>query len=108
MWEPIADARALLGPGGLAGEMCSPYLAAALRDLEDATNWKDVRAKLAEIHDIAHHDLPLIPLWQTVNFFAYRTGLQGIGESPVTLYQNVDQWRVGVDEPRGRICKVRP
>jgi ABC-type transport system substrate-binding protein len=95
VWEPIADARALLGPGGLAGELGSPYLTAALRELDDATNWKDVRAKLAEIHDIAHHDLPLIPLWQTVNFFAYRTAVHGIGASPISLYQNVDQWRVG-------------
>lgn len=97
VWEPIADVRALLGPGGLAGELCSPYLAATLRDLEIAANWKDVRAKLSEIHDIAHHDLPLIPLWQTMNFFAYRAGVQGIGESPVTLYQSVDAWRIGGD-----------
>ncbi|MEX2091156.1 MAG: ABC transporter substrate-binding protein [Pirellulales bacterium] len=97
VWEPVADARALLGPGGLAGELGSPYLTAALRELDDATNWKDVRAKLSEIHDVAHHDLPLIPLWQTVNFFAYRTAVQGIGDSPVSLYQDVDQWRVGAD-----------
>ena len=97
VWEPLADARALLGPGGLAGELCSPYLEAALRDLDGATNWKDVRTQLAEIHDVAHHDLPLIPLWQTVNYFAYRDGLQGIGQSPVALYQNVDRWRVGAD-----------
>jgi ABC-type transport system substrate-binding protein len=99
IWEPIADVRALFGPGGLVGEMCSPYLAAALRDLDTAANWKEVRSKLSEIHDIAHHDLPLIPLWQTVNFFAYRAAVQGIGESPVTLYQNVDQWP-GRGQPR--------
>jgi tetratricopeptide (TPR) repeat protein len=107
IWEPIADVRALFGPGGLVGEMCSPYLAAALRDLDTAANWKEVRSKLSEIHDIAHHDLPLIPLWQTVNFFAYRAAVQGIGESPVTLYQNVDQWRLGVDSPVAGL-QVRP
>jgi tetratricopeptide (TPR) repeat protein len=97
VWEPIADAPALLGPNGLAGKLSSPYLAATLRDLETATNWKDVRSKMSEIHDIAHHDLPLIPLWQTVNYFAYRARVQGIGESPVTLYQNIDHWRLGGD-----------
>jgi ABC-type transport system substrate-binding protein len=97
VWEPVADARALLGPGGLAGELGSPYLTAALRELDDATNWKDVRAKLSEIHDVAHHDLPLIPLWQTVNYFAYRTAVHGIGAAPISLYQNVDQWQVGED-----------
>jgi peptide/nickel transport system substrate-binding protein len=105
VWEPVADARALLGPDGLAGGLCSPYLAAALRDLDGMTNWKDVRAKLAEIHDVAQHDLPLIPLWQTVNYFAYRTGVQGIGEAPVSLYQNVDRWRVGAGSTMAELSR---
>ncbi len=97
VWEPVVDARALFGPGGLAGGLASAYLTAALTELDHATNWRDVRAKLAEIHDIAHHDLPLVPLWQTVNYFAYRTSLHGIGQKPITLYQNVDEWRMGDD-----------
>jgi ABC-type transport system substrate-binding protein len=91
VWEPVVDARTLLGPGGVASED-SPVLDASLRKLDRASNWKDVRAALAEIHDIANHDLPLIPLWQTVNYFAYRTDVHGIGESPIVLYQNIDQW----------------
>ena len=94
VWEPLADARELLGRGGLAGELGSPHLNAALRQLEGATNWKDVRTTMAEIHDIAYHDLPVVPLWQTVNYLAYRTAVQGVGESPVALYQDVDRWRI--------------
>jgi hypothetical protein len=63
-----------------------------LRNLDAATNWKDVRACLAELHEIASHELPVIPLWQTVNYFAYRATIEGIEESPVSLYQNVEQW----------------
>ncbi len=107
VWEPLADARSLVGSEGLAGKLASAYLVAALRELDDATNWRDVRAKLAEIHDIAYHDLPLVPLWQTVNYFAYRNAVRGIGESPVTLYQNVDQWRVGNDSSVVRIPSSR-
>ncbi|MEX0610986.1 MAG: ABC transporter substrate-binding protein [Pirellulales bacterium] len=92
VWEPATDARILLGPGSLTGRLQSPYLNAALRQLDEATNWNDVRARLAELHEIAHHDLPVIPLWQTINYFAYRTSVRGVGESPVTLYQNVDEW----------------
>ena len=92
VWEPVVDARRIMGPGGLAGELRSPYLDAALRRLDEATNWNDVRARLAELHDIAHHELPVIPLWQTVNFFAHRASLQGIGNAPVSLYQNIDGW----------------
>jgi len=92
IWEPVTDARHILGPHGLAGGLQSAYLDSALRNLDTATNWKDVRARLAELHEIANHELPVIPLWQTVNFFAYRSSVRGIGDSPVTLYQNVEQW----------------
>jgi ABC-type transport system substrate-binding protein len=94
MWEPVVDARRLLGTDGLAGAGASSYLLAALRHLDEATNWKDVRARLSEIHEIASHDLPVIPLWQTVNFFAYRASVSDIGDAPVTLYQNVDHWNL--------------
>jgi ABC-type transport system substrate-binding protein len=107
VWEPVTDARGLLGTGGLVGDVASPYLMAALRELDGATNWKDVRAKLAEIHDVVHHDLPLVPLWQTVNYFAYRTAVRGIGESPITLYQNVEQWRVGEEPQVARAAQSR-
>lgn len=96
VWEPVVDARAVLGPSGLAADFCSAYLESTLQLLAATTNWKDARNSLAEIHDIAHHDLPLIPLWQTVNHFAYRNGLEGIGDAPATLYQHLNEWRLGV------------
>jgi tetratricopeptide (TPR) repeat protein len=97
VWEPVVDARLVMGPGGLA-DIGSPYLNAALRRLDDANNWKDVRSRLAEIHEIAHHELPVIPLWQTTNFFAYRSRLTGVGQSPVTLYQDVESWAMSFDD----------
>jgi ABC-type transport system substrate-binding protein len=99
VWEPVSDARLLLGPGGLAGGLDSPYLDASLRSLDAATNWKDVRTRLAELHEIANHELPIIPLWQTVNYFAYRTSIRGIGEAPLTLYQNIGQWSASPGSP---------
>jgi hypothetical protein len=92
VFEPVADARGLLGPGGVA-EHCSPLMSLALDDLPQAENWKQARAQLNDIHRIAHYDLPLIPLWQTVNYCAYRNYVAGVGEHPVTLYQNVSAWR---------------
>jgi ABC-type transport system substrate-binding protein len=92
VWEPVADARRLVGPGSLTSGLQTPYLNSALRQLDEASNWNDVRARLIDIHEIVHHDLPVIPLWQTINHFAYRASVRGIGESPVTLYQNIDTW----------------
>lgn len=90
--EPIYDARRILGPGGVAGS-ASALIGHALDELDRAQNWNEARAQLKEIHRIAYYDLPLIPLWQTVNYFAYRNSLEGISPQPVRLYQDVAAWR---------------
>jgi ABC-type transport system substrate-binding protein len=99
MCEPLVDARRLLGREGLAATS-SPYVDQALRRLADASSWAEARQRLLELHRLCHHDLSVIPLWQITDFFAYHRRLRGVGESPVGLYQNVDQWRLGkpVDE----------
>ncbi len=107
VWEPVTDARLIMGPGGLVGRIDSPYLNTALRRLDQANNWKDVRTRLAEIHQIAHHELPVIPLWQTVNFFAYRTRMGGLGDAPLTLYQNVDDWRMSLGDNMAQLESSR-
>ncbi len=91
IWEPIVDLRRLLGPDGIAGT-CSSSMSLALGDVAQAQNWKEVRSRLREVHEIAFNDLPVIPLWQTIDYYAYRESLNGIGTTPVTLYQNVEQW----------------
>ena len=93
MWEPLADARQLLGPDGLAGH-CSPAMNLALRDLDRATNWSDVRLRLQRVHQVAFNELPVIPLWQTVNYFARRDGFEMGSDDPISLYQDVGQWHV--------------
>ena len=94
MWEPIIDAGRLLGPKGLTGG-CSPYMSLALRKLEDAGTWPDVRMRMRDVHQIAYDDVAVIPLWQTVNYFAYRgSRIDGIGDRPVILYQNIEDWQV--------------
>jgi len=95
LWEPVVDARRLLGPHGLAGH-CSSSMSLALQDVDQGKNWKEVRSRLQEVHQIAFHDLPVIPLWQTVEFYATRHSLRGLGKTPVTLYQNVSDWNRSV------------
>jgi hypothetical protein len=93
VWEPSVDARRILGPDGLA--KCQDQLVGlGLRRLEGANNWKDVRDRLHELHAITSHELPIIPLWQVVDSFAYRKDLTGIGTDIVSLYQNVERWRL--------------
>ena len=91
--EPLVDARRLLGPRGTAGK-CSSSMSLALEQVDKARNWRQARNRLREVHQVAHFDLPVIPLWQTIDSFAYRKALHGIGTELVTLYQNVADWRI--------------
>jgi len=92
IWEPIIDARRLLGPSGLAGST-DQLVGLGLRRLEEARNWREVRDQLLVLHGIAHHELPVIPLWQMVDSYAYRRSLRGVGRDIVSLYQDADKWR---------------
>jgi ABC-type transport system substrate-binding protein/Flp pilus assembly protein TadD len=93
-WEPVVDARRILGEDGLAGG-CSPYMSLALRQLESASDWGEVRSRMRQIHRVAHQEVALVPLYQLTDHFAYHESIQGIGTRPVTLYQNVQQWQAG-------------
>jgi ABC-type transport system substrate-binding protein len=99
MWEPSIDLSRVLGPAGLARSQ-DQLLGQALRRLEAARNWREVRSALFELHRIAHNELPVIPLYQLFDAYAYRADLlQGVGENNVSLYQQVDQWRVRSQAP---------
>jgi tetratricopeptide (TPR) repeat protein len=92
MWEPLVDARRLLGEDGMTGG-CSPYMKLALRQLDEAVDWREARECLHRIHRLAYNDTAIVPLWQLVDHFVYRDSLRGVAERPVSFYQSVEQWR---------------
>ncbi len=93
VWEPVVDARRLLGFDGISGG-ASPYMSLALARLQQATDWKQVRVGLRKIHRIAHDDVAVVPLWQLTDHFAYCRGLtEEMVEKPVSLYQDVEHWQ---------------
>ena len=92
LWEPLVDAVRLLGPQGRAGS-CTAAMSLALQNVDRAQNWKQARLSLRQVHRVAASDLPVIPLWQTINSFAYRRSLTGVGTMPVSLYQNISDWK---------------
>ncbi|QDS95983.1 Bacterial extracellular solute-binding proteins, family 5 Middle [Roseimaritima multifibrata] len=95
IWEPSIDARRLLGPNGLAGSQ-DQLVGLGLRRLETARNWKEVRDRLHDLHQTSNHELPILPLWQLVDSYAYRNEVVGIGRDIVSLYQNVRRWRLAL------------
>jgi hypothetical protein len=96
--EPLIDARALLGAEGLL-HASSPYIALALDQLDTVESWKNARRKLEQIHQLAHDEAVVIPLWQLTEYLAYHKSLTGVGSEPVSLYQNVEQWKAGLRLP---------
>ncbi len=95
VWEPVTDARKLLGTGGIAAET-SDFMSISLDRLDSATQWNNVRARLYQIHDVASTDLPLIPLWQTPVFYAHRKSVLGLKPQTVRLYQDIGDWQIDV------------
>ncbi len=91
--EPLVDAARVFGPAGLAATT-DPFLSLALRRLDKAANWKDARDTLHELHRLLYEDVTLLPLFQTIDYFVYQTGLSGVQDRPIAFYQNVERWRV--------------
>jgi ABC-type transport system substrate-binding protein len=93
VWEPLVDARRVLGEDGPTGG-CSPAMSLALRQLAEAADWQQARARVRQIHRLAHEEAAVIALWQLSDHFAYRAELKAVGSEPISLYENVEQWAV--------------
>lgn len=91
--EPLVDVWRLLGPDGISGE-CSPPMRAGLERVLDAPTGKEAARALLDLHRIIFAELPIIPLWQTVEHFAHQRSLRGFQDSPVDLYQGIDTWKI--------------
>ncbi len=91
--EPLVDLRLVLGEMGLAKHV-SPTIEQLLSELDVARNWVQARQLLRQIHEQCNADASVLPLWQTINFFAYRRNVHGLGDSQVRLYDNVERWTI--------------
>jgi hypothetical protein len=95
LWEPATDAERLFGEGGLAASD-NIFIVQVLSNLRTANNWREVRQFCQDLHTLVSAHLPVLPLWQVGESFAYRSLLKGIPKRPVTLYQDVERWRLSV------------
>lgn len=93
MWEPATDADRFLGEGGPAA-IEDPFIVQGLKSLRGARNWREVRARTQELHRLVHYHLPILPLWQIIDRFAVRNTIQGVTPRPVSLYQDIQRWRL--------------
>ena len=93
MWEPATDAERFLGEDGPAA-IEDPFIVQGLKSLRAARNWREVRARTQELHRLVHYHLPVLPLWQITDRFAVRDTVQGVSARPVSLYQEIQRWRI--------------
>lgn len=91
-WEPLVDAARLFGPDGLTPSE-NTYIRLAIKQIESASNWQQVRQRMQQLHLQVHEDVSVLPLWQTYDYYAFRQGFTALESNRATLYQNVQQWQ---------------
>lgn len=93
MQEPMVDAYRLFGRDGLV-KLVDPTIEQALRNLDASYKWRDISRNLRRVHQQSANNLSILPLWQIVDHYAYRKNVFNIGKDIVSLYQNLDEWRI--------------
>lgn len=97
--ESLVDIPLLLGHC-VPEEHQSRYMRAALRRLNEATNWTQVRERFWTVHRLAFDETTVIPLWQMRDYFARSAEFGGVSRQPMTLYQDVERWSAVSLTPR--------
>jgi hypothetical protein len=92
VWEPATDAERLFGKGGPA-ESNNQYIVQVLGKLNASRNWQEVRVGCQDLHALVGTHLPILPLWQVGETFAYRNEVKGVAKKPIGLYQDIQRWR---------------
>lgn len=92
IWEPATDAERLFGIGAPA-ETNNQFIVQILGQLSASRNWREVRQSCQDLHALVAAHLPILPLWQVSESFAYRNDVSGVTQKPLGLYQDLQKWR---------------
>ncbi len=90
--EPLADAFALFGRDGLDLPV-SPLRQWALRRLDEAQSFEQARDALHLLDQVCRDEVALIPLFQSVEYFAARADLKGIDKPALSIFDFIEQWQ---------------
>jgi peptide/nickel transport system substrate-binding protein len=104
MWrgeEPILEAGGILCPGYDAptetdaiASLASPRILQLLLQLERAPEFPSAKGLVLQIDRESRDELPILPLWQLEDHYAWRTRLKGPADETETLYQGVETWEI--------------
>jgi len=98
---PLKDAGPLLMPAYDAppaadalASAASPRILYLLLELDRAPETTSARNLALEIDRESRDELPILPLWQLEDHFAWRTSLRGPLEAADHLYQGITAWEI--------------
>ena len=99
--EPVLEAGPLLCPGydsppetDALASAASTRILQLLLQLERASELASSRGLAQQIDRESRDELPVLPLWQVVDHYAWRTRLKGPGEAADQLYQGIESWEI--------------
>jgi peptide/nickel transport system substrate-binding protein len=99
--EPVLEAGLILCPGYDAppeadalASAASPRILQLLLQLERAGEWPTARGLAIQIDRESRDELPVIPLWQLGDHYAWRDRLTGPGKSSGELYEGIETWEI--------------
>ncbi|SIN82413.1 peptide/nickel transport system substrate-binding protein [Singulisphaera sp. GP187] len=99
--EPVLELGAYLCPGydapsaaGTLASVASPRILQLLLELERVSEWPSARALAIQIDRESRDELPVLPLWQLDDHYAWRTRLKGPTEASGKLYEGIESWEI--------------
>ncbi len=99
--EPVLDAGVLLCPGYDAppeadalASATSTRIMQLLLQMERAADVATARGLVIQIDREARDELPVLPLWQVVDHYAWRARLTGPRDVADQLYQGIESWEI--------------
>jgi peptide/nickel transport system substrate-binding protein len=99
--EPAMDAGPTICPGYDAppssdplASVASPRILQLLMDLDRAPEATQSQALVRQIDRETRDELPILPLWQVVDHFAWRSRIKGIASEIADIYQGIETWEI--------------
>jgi peptide/nickel transport system substrate-binding protein len=99
--NPVSDVGPFLCPpydappavNGLAA-VTSPRILQLMLELEHAPELPSAKLALLSIDRECRDELPILPLWQLEDHYAWRTRLRGPASEAERLYEGIDGWEI--------------
>ncbi len=99
--DPAMDVGPTICPGYDAppsadplASVASPRILQLLMELDRAPETTQAQALVLQVDRETRDELPILPLWQMVDHYAWRTRIKGVPAENAGLYQGIETWEI--------------